>query len=159
MNLLTNRLKLTIFIKSKPLIIFFQHNFCVKPYVPREPRRDTSNRRLNEHRIYIRHRQESNSQPVSHYVLHSLLFLFSSFSTFSSYPSSSSPFLHLLIFEIHFSLTYGLLPTPYYFHSCYYYYYSILLSLFSSLPPSLFLFLIFSFFLLSELRRRSFHAI
>ena len=28
-------------------------NFCVKPYVPREPRRDSSNRRLNEHGIYI----------------------------------------------------------------------------------------------------------
>ena len=24
----------------------FQHNFCIKPYVPREPRRDPSNRRL-----------------------------------------------------------------------------------------------------------------
>ena len=45
-------------------IYFFQHNFCVKPYVPREPRRDPSNRRLNEHGIYIRHCQESNSQPV-----------------------------------------------------------------------------------------------
>ena len=42
----------------------FLHNFCVKPYVPREPRRDPSNRRLNEHGIYIRHCQESNSQPV-----------------------------------------------------------------------------------------------
>ena len=35
----------------------------VKPYVPRKPRRDPSNRRLNEHSIYIRHCQESNSQP------------------------------------------------------------------------------------------------
>ena len=35
-----------------------------KPYVPREPQRDPSNRRLNEHGIYIRHCQESNSQPV-----------------------------------------------------------------------------------------------
>ena len=43
---------------------FFQHNFCVQSYVPREPRKDPSNRRLNEHGIYIRHRQESNSQPV-----------------------------------------------------------------------------------------------
>ena len=43
---------------------FFHHNFCVKPYVPRVPRRDPSNRRLNEHGIYIRHCQESNSQPV-----------------------------------------------------------------------------------------------
>ena len=43
---------------------FFQHNFCVKPYVPREPQRDPSNRRLCEHGIYIRHCQESNSQPV-----------------------------------------------------------------------------------------------
>ena len=33
---------------------FFKHNFCVKPYVPREPRRNPSNRRLNEHGIYIR---------------------------------------------------------------------------------------------------------
>ena len=31
---------------------------------PREPRRDTSNRRLNERGIYIRHGQESNSQPA-----------------------------------------------------------------------------------------------
>ena len=46
------------------LFYIFQHNFCVKPYVPREPRRDPSNRRLNEHGIYIRHCQESNSQPV-----------------------------------------------------------------------------------------------
>ena len=30
--------------------IFF-NTFCVKPYVPREPRRDPSNRRLNEHGI------------------------------------------------------------------------------------------------------------
>ena len=34
------------------------------PTAPREPRRDPSNRRLNEHGIYIRHCQESNSQPV-----------------------------------------------------------------------------------------------
>ena len=40
----------------------FKHNFCVKLDVPREPRRDSSNRRLNEHGIYIRHCQESNSQ-------------------------------------------------------------------------------------------------
>ena len=43
---------------------FFQHNFCVEPFVPREPRRNPSNRRLNERGIYIRHCQESNSQPV-----------------------------------------------------------------------------------------------
>ena len=42
---------------------FFKHNFCVKSYVPREPRRDPSNRRVNEYGIYIRHCQESNSQP------------------------------------------------------------------------------------------------
>ena len=42
---------------------FFKHNFCVKLYVPREPRRDPINRRVNEHGIYIRHCQESNSQP------------------------------------------------------------------------------------------------
>ena len=45
-------------------VIFFQHNFCVKPYVPREPERDPSNHRLNEHGIYIRHCQESNSIPA-----------------------------------------------------------------------------------------------
>ena len=45
-------------------IFFFEHNFSVKPYLPREPRRDPSNRRLNEHGIYIRHCQESNSQPI-----------------------------------------------------------------------------------------------
>ena len=45
--------------------VFFQHNFCVKQYVPREPWRDPSNHRLNEHGIYIWHCQESNSQPVS----------------------------------------------------------------------------------------------
>ena len=44
--------------------LFFQHNFCVKPYVPREPRRNPSNRRFNEHGIYIRHCQELNSQHV-----------------------------------------------------------------------------------------------
>ena len=32
--------------------VFFKHNFCVKPFVPREPRRDPSNRRVNEHGIY-----------------------------------------------------------------------------------------------------------
>ena len=42
-----------------------QKSCCVKPYVPREPRRNPSKRRLNEHGIlYIRHCQESNSQPV-----------------------------------------------------------------------------------------------
>ena len=49
---------------TEKVIVFFLHNFCVKPYVPREPRRDPSNRRLNEHGIYIRHCQELNSQPV-----------------------------------------------------------------------------------------------
>ena len=53
-----------IIYRSSYIIFFFQHNFCVKPYVPWEPRRDPSNRRLNEHGIYIRHCQESNSQPV-----------------------------------------------------------------------------------------------
>ena len=51
------------------LVTFFKHNFCVKPYVPREPRRDPSNRRLYEHGIYIRHCQKSNSQPVPTQVL------------------------------------------------------------------------------------------
>ena len=31
--------------------MFFKHNFCVKPYVSRKPRRDPSNRRLNVHMI------------------------------------------------------------------------------------------------------------
>ena len=39
-----------------------------KLYVPKEPRRNPSNRRLNEHGIYIRYCQESNSQPVSSQV-------------------------------------------------------------------------------------------
>ena len=42
--------------------MFFQHNFCVKLYVPGEPRRDPSDRRLNKHGIwciFVR-----NSQPV-----------------------------------------------------------------------------------------------
>ena len=43
---------------------FFKHNLCIKPYVPRESRKDPSNRRLIEHGIYIRHCQESISQPV-----------------------------------------------------------------------------------------------
>ena len=39
---------------------------CIKPYVPREPCWDPSNRRLYEHGIWynIRHCQESSSQPV-----------------------------------------------------------------------------------------------
>ena len=45
-------------------LYFFKHSFCFKPYVPREPRRNPSNRRLNEHGIYIRHCQKSNPQPV-----------------------------------------------------------------------------------------------
>ena len=47
-----------------PVLYFFKHNFCVKRYLPREPRRNPSNRRLNEHGIYIRHCHVSNSQPV-----------------------------------------------------------------------------------------------
>ena len=46
------------------LFTIFQHNFCVKPYALREPRRDPSKRRLNEHGMCIRQCQESNSQPV-----------------------------------------------------------------------------------------------
>ena len=59
-------LRQVIWLSDRVLVncFFFKHNFCVKPYVPREPRRDPSNRRLNEHGIYIRHCQESNSQPV-----------------------------------------------------------------------------------------------
>ena len=46
--------------------MFFKHNFCVKPYVSRNPEgtRVASNRRLNVHVIYIPHCQESSSQPV-----------------------------------------------------------------------------------------------
>ena len=63
--------------------ILFKHNFCVKPYVPRESWRDPSNRRLNERGIYIRHCQELNSQPFPFQVgadptrpqWHSYLFL------------------------------------------------------------------------------------
>ena len=42
---------------------FFSSQFCFKPYVPREPWRDPSNRGIY-HGIYIRHCQESNSQLV-----------------------------------------------------------------------------------------------
>ena len=41
-----------------------QHDSILSHITPRELRRDPSNRRLNEHGIYIRHCQESNSQPV-----------------------------------------------------------------------------------------------
>ena len=42
---------------------FLNMNFVSSHYVPREPRRDPSNCRFNEHGIYIWHCQESNSQP------------------------------------------------------------------------------------------------
>ena len=44
----------TIFVSS--------HMYLCRP--TQEPRRDPRNRRLNEHGIYIRHCQESNSQLV-----------------------------------------------------------------------------------------------
>ena len=44
--------------------VFFNTIFVSSHMYPREPRRDPSNRRLNEQGIYIRHCQESNSQPV-----------------------------------------------------------------------------------------------
>ena len=44
------------------LKFIFQHNFCIKPYIPREPRRDPSNRRLCEHGICIRHCQEKKKK-------------------------------------------------------------------------------------------------
>ena len=46
--------------------VFFFNTIFVSShnYVPREPRRDPSNPRLNELGIYIQHCQESNSQPV-----------------------------------------------------------------------------------------------
>ena len=45
---------------------FFKHNFLCQAIcrLLGEPRRDPSNRRLNEHGTYIRHCQESNSQSV-----------------------------------------------------------------------------------------------
>ena len=43
---------------------FLNSIFVSKPYVPKKPRRDPSNRRLHEHGIYISHCQESNPQPV-----------------------------------------------------------------------------------------------
>ena len=51
-------------IEQNIIFRFFNTIVCIKPYVPREPRIDTSKRRLIEHEIYIRHCQESNSQPV-----------------------------------------------------------------------------------------------
>ena len=42
-------------------LFFFKPQFLCQA---REPRRNPSNRRLNEHGIYIRHCQDSNSQPV-----------------------------------------------------------------------------------------------
>ena len=44
----------------------FQHNFWIKPYVPREPQRVPSNRMAlwTWNTIYIRHCQESNSHPL-----------------------------------------------------------------------------------------------
>ena len=44
--------------------IFFLTQFLCQAICTQEPRRNPSNRRLNEHGIYIRHCQESNSQPV-----------------------------------------------------------------------------------------------
>ena len=46
------------------MYVTFFNTIFVSRYVPREPQRDQSNRRLNEHGIYIRHCHESNSQPV-----------------------------------------------------------------------------------------------
>ena len=45
-----------------------KHNFCIRPYVPREPRRDPSNWWLYEHGICFRRCQDSNSQPVPYQV-------------------------------------------------------------------------------------------
>ena len=41
--------------------LFFKHNICIKPYVPRKPHRNQSNRRLYEH---VSDTTDSNSQPV-----------------------------------------------------------------------------------------------
>ena len=38
--------------KHENIRFFLKHNFCIKPYVPREPWRDPSNRRLYEHGIW-----------------------------------------------------------------------------------------------------------
>ena len=35
------------------ILFAFLHNFCIKPYVPREPRRDSSNRWLYENGIWL----------------------------------------------------------------------------------------------------------
>jgi hypothetical protein len=51
-----------LFAFHSPIHLFFKHNFCIKPYVPREPRSESSNRRLYEHKICILHCQDSNSQ-------------------------------------------------------------------------------------------------
>ena len=49
---------------SLPLVFFFKTQFLCQAICTQRTRRDPSNRRLNEHGIYIRHCQESNSQPV-----------------------------------------------------------------------------------------------
>ena len=47
-----------------PESCFFSTQYFCQAICTQEPRRDPSNRRLNEHGIYIRHCQESNSQLV-----------------------------------------------------------------------------------------------
>ena len=49
--------------KVNVIRFFFSTQFLFRAICTQEPRRDPSNRRLNEHGIYIRHCQESNSQP------------------------------------------------------------------------------------------------
>ena len=46
------------------LNLFSTQFLCQAICVPREPQKDPTNCRLNEHGIYIRHCQELNSQPV-----------------------------------------------------------------------------------------------
>ena len=46
------------------VVIFFFNTIFVSSHMYPENPKDPSNRRLNEHGIYIRHCQESNSQPV-----------------------------------------------------------------------------------------------
>ena len=46
------------------ILFFFLNTIFVSSHMYPENPKDPSNRRLNEHGIYIRHCQESNSQPV-----------------------------------------------------------------------------------------------
>ena len=45
-------IEILLFSKMVEWILFFLNNFCVRPYVPREPRRNPSNCRFYEHGIW-----------------------------------------------------------------------------------------------------------